>query len=93
MGRRIAALRVACSVTQEELAEGSGVDVRYLQRIEAGEKNTTVDTLVKIANVLRVGVASLFAEEPAPARGSRGATRTRAARVRPSTKHSRSRPR
>lgn len=72
MGRRIASLRITCNVTQEALAEGSGVDARYLQRIEAGEKNTTVDTLVKIANVLRVGVATLFAEEPPPARLARG---------------------
>ncbi len=87
MGRRIAALRLACGVTQERLAEGAGVDARYLQRIEAGEKNITIETLVKIANVLRVGVASLFAEEPAPVRGARasgsGGKRARTTLTRP----------
>ncbi len=60
IGRRIADLRNASGITQEQLAEQSEVDARYVQRIEAGEINVTIDTLVRIANVLRVGVGALF---------------------------------
>lgn len=60
LGRRIADLRSTCGITQEELSQESEVDVRYLQRIEAGEKNVTIETLVRIANVLRVQIVDLF---------------------------------
>jgi transcriptional regulator with XRE-family HTH domain len=66
IGRRIAELRVQRSITQEQLAEESDVDARYIQRIEAGEINITVETLVRLANVLRVGVAEIFAPPRAP---------------------------
>jgi transcriptional regulator with XRE-family HTH domain len=73
IGRRIAALRIQRGVTQEALAEQSDVDARYIQRIEAGEVNLTLETLVRIANVLRVAVADVFVAANAPV----AATRTR----------------
>ena len=39
-------------MTQEALAEALTVSVRYLQRVEAGEENLTVGTLVGFANAL-----------------------------------------
>jgi transcriptional regulator with XRE-family HTH domain len=60
VGRRISELRAAIGTTQEQLAEGSGLDVRYVQRIEAGEINLTLESLVRLANVLRVPVDSIF---------------------------------
>jgi transcriptional regulator with XRE-family HTH domain len=68
IGRRIAELRIAREITQEQLAEKSEVDARYLQRIEAGEINLTVDTLVRIANVLRVEIGALFGADVPPSR-------------------------
>lgn len=61
LGRRIAELRQARGFTQETIAERLGLSARYQQMIEAGEANFSIDTLLKIAAVLRVTGADLFA--------------------------------
>jgi transcriptional regulator with XRE-family HTH domain len=59
LGQRIIELRKKRSLTQEQLAEQLLVDARELRRIESGE-NTTVHTLVKIAQALHVKIGELF---------------------------------
>jgi transcriptional regulator with XRE-family HTH domain len=44
--------REALKVTQEHLAELSGVGLRTLKAIETGNGNPTIDTLTKLAEVL-----------------------------------------
>ena len=44
--------REALKVTQEHLAELSGVGLRTLKSIESGKGNPTIETLIKIAEVL-----------------------------------------
>jgi transcriptional regulator with XRE-family HTH domain len=44
--------REALRVTQEHLAELSGVGLRTLKSIETGKGNPTIDTLAKLADVL-----------------------------------------
>jgi transcriptional regulator with XRE-family HTH domain len=44
--------REALNVTQEHLAELSGVGLRTLKSIETGKGNPTIDTLAKLADVL-----------------------------------------
>jgi y4mF family transcriptional regulator len=44
--------REALKVTQEDLAELSGVGLRTLKAIESGKGNPTIDTLNKLADVL-----------------------------------------
>ena len=44
--------REALKVTQEHLAELSGVGLRTLKAIETGKGNPTIDTLTKLAEVL-----------------------------------------
>jgi len=44
--------REALKVTQEHLAELSGVGLRTLKAIETGKGNPTIDTLNKLAEVL-----------------------------------------
>ena len=44
--------REALKVTQEQLAELSGVGLRTLKAIETGKGNPTIDTLTKLAEVL-----------------------------------------
>lgn len=56
-------------MTQEHLAETLDVSVRYVQFVEAGQENLTVETLVKIANGLRAPVADLFAQPTKPKLG------------------------
>jgi transcriptional regulator with XRE-family HTH domain len=53
LGRRVAELRQGRDLTQEQLAEQLGISTRYLQRIEAGEENLTVGSIVDLANALR----------------------------------------
>jgi transcriptional regulator with XRE-family HTH domain len=53
--------RARLGLTQEELGEATGLSYRYLQDIEAGRKNVTVDTLVRLARVLRVRPVQMMA--------------------------------
>lgn len=62
VGRRIAELRRAAGMTQEEMAEKLRVGWRYMSRMERG-LNLTLGSLVHIANVLGVEVRDLL-EEP-----------------------------
>jgi len=66
IGRRIAELRRARGLTQQEFAEMAGVSVQWVSRVELGQENVTVHTLSKIANVLGARVADLF-QPPGPA--------------------------
>jgi transcriptional regulator with XRE-family HTH domain len=54
VGRRIKALRQARGLTQDALAEGLGIAVKNVQRLEAGRQNLTLKTLAHIADVLDV---------------------------------------
>jgi transcriptional regulator with XRE-family HTH domain len=56
-------LRENLEWTQEQAAEASGIAVRHFQKIEAGDVNVTVATLVRVAKAFRVPVKSLFEEE------------------------------
>lgn len=60
IARRIRCLRVNGSLTQESLAQRAGLASRHLQKIEAGEVNVTLDSLVKLANALEVDLSELF---------------------------------
>lgn len=66
VGRRISELRKDAQLTQSELAEQAGVGVRYLQRIEAGEINLTIRSLVRFSHLLDTSVIELFREPKAP---------------------------
>ena len=46
--------------TQEQAAEASDVAVRHFQKIEAGDVNVTVATLVRVAKAFRVPIKALF---------------------------------
>ena len=76
VGRRVAELRVARGLTQEALAEATGFYTRYVQTIESGEVNLTLDSLARLATALKVAVGEFF---EAPSR-ARGRTKSRASR-------------
>jgi transcriptional regulator with XRE-family HTH domain len=59
VGRRIAEARKALSWTQQRAADRFKIEVQSWQRFERGE-NTTIRTLVRIANLLGVTTRSLF---------------------------------
>lgn len=51
IGNKIAQLRKEAGISQEKLAELSGVGSAHIARIELGRYSVGVDTLEKIANV------------------------------------------
>ena len=52
IGRNIHRLRMRAGMTQEHLAERADVDLRSLQRIEAGVWNMTIDYLDRFRRAL-----------------------------------------
>jgi DNA-binding XRE family transcriptional regulator len=48
----IKTVRIESGLTQEKLAEKSGVPIRTISNIENGKRNPTVDTLFKIASAM-----------------------------------------
>jgi transcriptional regulator with XRE-family HTH domain len=71
LGARIKSLRQGRGRTQEQLAERVGLSVNYLSRIERGLENPTLDTLLGVAEALKVEPVELFTfhhEEPDPRR-------------------------
>jgi UDP-N-acetylglucosamine 1-carboxyvinyltransferase len=60
VGRRIAELRIQGGLTQADFSEEVGVGLRYLQRVEGGQENLSLDSMVKLANKLDVDIIDLF---------------------------------
>lgn len=64
MGYKIKEMREAKSMTQEELAEKSGISRVTISGLENGtERNTMSKTLIKIAKALDVTIDQLFCTE------------------------------
>jgi transcriptional regulator with XRE-family HTH domain len=60
LGDRIKEFRRKKDISQETLAEKVGVDRSYVGFLERGEKNPTLNTLIKIAKALNVNLSALF---------------------------------
>lgn len=56
IGKRIAEARVNQNITQEQLEELSGFSVSTISRFETGKSQPTIDHLLKLANILNVGI-------------------------------------
>lgn len=65
VGWNVRRMRVAISLTIEELADRARVGVSYLGRLERGEENVGVVTLSRLARALKVELAEFFVK-PAP---------------------------
>jgi transcriptional regulator with XRE-family HTH domain len=66
VGRNAARLRAAADLTQEELAERSGLSQQYISDLERGKRNPTVVTLYELATALGVSHVELVREEEQP---------------------------
>lgn len=61
VGQRIKELRQKRGLTQEQLAESTGIDYKYLQRIEGKTPpNLKVETIEKIAKSLKIPCSKLL---------------------------------
>jgi len=60
VGQNICRLRTKKALTQEQLAEKAEISRRYLQRIESGERNPTVDILTRLRRALDCSWNDLF---------------------------------
>ena len=60
LGRRIKHLREAAHLTQEKLAEKSGISLDYLGKIEVNINKPGLKTLIKLSNALDLPVRVLF---------------------------------
>ena len=63
LGRRIAELRRARKLTQEQLAEAVGRSVEFISLVERGVNAPSVAGLADFARVLKVEVRDLFTFE------------------------------
>ena len=54
LGRRVRQQRALCKMTQEELAEKSGISCSFVGHIERGEKKFSIGTLVALCNAMGV---------------------------------------
>lgn len=59
-GKRIKQLRAERGITQEGLAAKIDVDRSYVGFLERGERNPTLDKIVKIAKALNVNASELL---------------------------------
>jgi transcriptional regulator with XRE-family HTH domain len=62
-GKQFAACRKSQGVTQEELAHRTGISLSQIARIETGVINTSLNTLLILAEGLGVSPARIFEEK------------------------------
>lgn len=61
LGAAIRAARLERGLSQEALADASGVDRSHMGKIERGERNVSVLNVARVAEALGVTIASLMA--------------------------------
>lgn len=63
-GKALRELRTSKGLTQEELAERSGIDYKYLQKLEGQNPSSpTLSTLEKLAKGLGISLVELISGE------------------------------
>lgn len=62
IGERIRNFRKERGLSQEELAFRASLHSTYIGQLERGEKNATIESLVKICTALDITLAELFAD-------------------------------
>jgi len=59
LARAVRARREAMKISQEVFADSIGMHRAYYSSLERGERNVTIQTLARVAEGLRVTIASL----------------------------------
>ncbi len=65
IGNKVYKLRHSLSMTQQELAERSGLSITFISEIENGHKSMSIDTLIKLSKGLRVSLDTIVFENNA----------------------------
>lgn len=60
-GRKVHSMRNEQRISQEKLAELSGLDRTYISSVERGQRNVSVLNIIKIADALGTSASSLLA--------------------------------
>lgn len=60
LGERLRSRRDALHFTQEFTAEAVQISLRFYQMLERGEKSVSLDTLIRLHNILKVSVDYLL---------------------------------
>ena len=61
LGKKIKSLRAKYKITQENLAETTGIEYKYLQKIESSNPpNITLKTLAKLSKALKTTPSKLL---------------------------------
>ena len=64
VGRRVREERKRLKLTQERLAELSGLSVAFIGQIERGDNRASLMTVQKIAGALRIPASKIFVDVP-----------------------------
>lgn len=59
LGQRVREARKGCDLTQQELADQTGLSIKTVQDIEAGKKNTSYETLLALTERLGITLNTL----------------------------------
>ncbi|MCT4662689.1 MAG: AAA family ATPase [Tissierellales bacterium] len=65
-GDNIKKFRTEINLTQQELADISGVNISIIKHIETGNRGTAIDNLKKIADALNVPLAEIYVDDYRP---------------------------
>ena len=60
LGKNVCRLRVAAGLTQEKLIEKADISRTFLQNIEAGKKNPTINVITRLKKALKCSWADLL---------------------------------
>ena len=62
-GKKIKAIRRARDITQEKLADLSGLSLQYIGEIERGRRNPSLTSIEQLSQALDIPMAELFSLE------------------------------